>query len=1366
MEKGNNNHLNRLTKLQKMVKYGKSDKAVKERKFMKNHIKALIMTAAVLTVATAMTVSCMAYDNTSNTQAMNELQSRADAYYEKVGGVTTEAETDTYNAVKVYIDRIDALRQATDRDTSAQMALEGKRGAAAGILSWIYFSHREEIDGLTDEDESVIGDEYRRQSEVIDKAEWDFFEGNGVTACYTRLLVEIYSRKIEALRVFDNGNQLVDKIIDLSQGQVMSRCAYSESFGEDAENCKIYYAEVSAKVRLQTLRDRTIEELRAVAESVYPDEEFDMRTEGRYAPFFSALNDGALQEAYVDGDVGDGEVSVVFNNALLSAVTEILALPDPVGEYKKAYHTGLCATVSDRVDIANAKAPAEQVAIADLFLNYSLGLLQAEAKDELSAYGDSIGRDAVLNIVILEYTGDVNSRGILDNTADSDAVEEELLSAKKRCVWYDTYRMSLERIKGYLGEGSDKAREAKVLYYAVDGKIKAGERQGDGDIAEALATDIAEMRAVVDRAEAEKFTVDHKAIIEKVDVRVSDKSALISAMTAADELGEGAQKFLSDILISLGEKYKKVTVEEMTSYVTEDGAKELRQSATYRLSVLVNALSSNNGAGDLTLKAMMAEADHYLEKAKNVKAVLDSYCFDYLEGGNEFFGKDTEKLVSDGIGEIISATDNGEGQRAEACILKIKRAAALEDIFAVAKGYEEIGQIPSILASAKTEIVSCLTDGDIKAYGTEKVAHISEIVRVFELNRASESIKDRVGEIKAKIDAYVYVDGNKRAELLTALEGINTESSELLSAAADGQGVKNTLSGLLIRLSEFEVGAENCELLGCLSYARGEIDNALGKREYYTEENFVRAQNLAVAFGSELSEAGSIKEYLEILGRALSEIGAVENLLDTAKREGREKLDALYEKLMKKKNCYSAKGLAELEEIYTHSITELSALQVLPTEAQKARELADERMKLMRAVRLQVIYTSDGILATQNEPIYPEDHLVSEKGYIGSVWTEGGIPSDARLTINPVSAENISDIIKKAAKNKSILVSGSVASSNIVKALKRGSAIMGMKIDVGNMTLDGGKYRVSVLLPAGIDPSEILGVILVREDGSVEFFEALSEGALLEFESDRFSNYYVIGKGSVDLLPLIICLSVIVFCELCVLALLIIRRRRAKDPLYGIIPAPFMLAAAYRPAGGNIIAAVLGVAAVGLLGAISYLAYLELRAVKRRKNNSESELPEKKKTAIVSVTADREVAPRETVEEKSEKLREIMDSVSVEAAESLMSDTEAKSLQRQSNEGYEDTEIYHGEKKTEINIDIISQNFADGETVTLNSLKEKKLVPQSAGRVKILARGVLDKRLRVVAQDFSDAAIKMILLTGGEAIVTYSASEQSEKRKK
>ncbi|MBQ8849743.1 MAG: uL15 family ribosomal protein, partial [Clostridia bacterium] len=121
-----------------------------------------------------------------------------------------------------------------------------------------------------------------------------------------------------------------------------------------------------------------------------------------------------------------------------------------------------------------------------------------------------------------------------------------------------------------------------------------------------------------------------------------------------------------------------------------------------------------------------------------------------------------------------------------------------------------------------------------------------------------------------------------------------------------------------------------------------------------------------------------------------------------------------------------------------------------------------------------------------------------------------------------------------------------------------------------------------------------------------------------------------------------------------------------------------------------------------------------------------------------------------------------MESVTVDEAESLMSDSEAHRLQEE-NIGYVDTEVYSGTKKTEVNIDTISLAFSDGDTVTLNTLKEKKLVPKNAGHVKILARGSLDKKLTVVAQDFSDAALKMILLTGGEAVVTYPSAERGGK---
>ncbi|MBQ8407554.1 MAG: uL15 family ribosomal protein [Clostridia bacterium] len=73
-------------------------------------------------------------------------------------------------------------------------------------------------------------------------------------------------------------------------------------------------------------------------------------------------------------------------------------------------------------------------------------------------------------------------------------------------------------------------------------------------------------------------------------------------------------------------------------------------------------------------------------------------------------------------------------------------------------------------------------------------------------------------------------------------------------------------------------------------------------------------------------------------------------------------------------------------------------------------------------------------------------------------------------------------------------------------------------------------------------------------------------------------------------------------------------------------------------------------------------------------------------------------------------------------------------------------------KKCIINIDILSEHFATGETVNLDTLKAKGLLPQKADFVKVLARGMLDKALTVEAQDFSADAIKMIILTGGKVI--------------
>ena len=106
----------------------------------------------------------------------------------------------------------------------------------------------------------------------------------------------------------------------------------------------------------------------------------------------------------------------------------------------------------------------------------------------------------------------------------------------------------------------------------------------------------------------------------------------------------------------------------------------------------------------------------------------------------------------------------------------------------------------------------------------------------------------------------------------------------------------------------------------------------------------------------------------------------------------------------------------------------------------------------------------------------------------------------------------------------------------------------------------------------------------------------------------------------------------------------------------------------------------------------------------------------------------------------------IRDEVSVAEADALFSDDVAKMAMKHV------TREHIGNKKTYINLDTICENFEDGATVNLAALKEKKLVPADIGRIKILARGRMTKQMTIEADDFSMQAIKMIVLTGGEAV--------------
>ena len=104
--------------------------------------------------------------------------------------------------------------------------------------------------------------------------------------------------------------------------------------------------------------------------------------------------------------------------------------------------------------------------------------------------------------------------------------------------------------------------------------------------------------------------------------------------------------------------------------------------------------------------------------------------------------------------------------------------------------------------------------------------------------------------------------------------------------------------------------------------------------------------------------------------------------------------------------------------------------------------------------------------------------------------------------------------------------------------------------------------------------------------------------------------------------------------------------------------------------------------------------------------------------------------------------------VDVERADTLITDSIAKTLIHT-----EDAPIFtEGKKRFCINVDDLSKCFDPNERVDVNILKSRGIIPGDVGYLKILGRGTLEKPLRVYANAFSLTAVKMIVLTGGEAV--------------
>lgn len=133
-------------------------------------------------------------------------------------------------------------------------------------------------------------------------------------------------------------------------------------------------------------------------------------------------------------------------------------------------------------------------------------------------------------------------------------------------------------------------------------------------------------------------------------------------------------------------------------------------------------------------------------------------------------------------------------------------------------------------------------------------------------------------------------------------------------------------------------------------------------------------------------------------------------------------------------------------------------------------------------------------------------------------------------------------------------------------------------------------------------------------------------------------------------------------------------------------------------------------------------------------------------TVLAPINTQGERESQECATEEEQPLETLL-AVDESYANNLISDSVAKSLIGEDDEAVETD----GKRRCILNLDTISENFSAGETVNINDFKKKGLIAPDARYVKILARGVIDKPITILANSFSLSAVKMIALTGGSA---------------
>ncbi len=1294
------------------------------------------------------------------------------------------------------------------RPLTAEIDLAFAKARAAGKLAWIYHYNIAEISNA----ESILFLQtlYESYANDIDKS-----VDAAVLNAYSDRISSDMNRSVfrqKTANLAKDGDSVQATAIILEAVDGMEHISSTDLFGE---NFKIIYDSARQKLELQRGRDSATAQMKEIFAAVRPGESYNDNkiaatltyrlknaesvseinmamcdtlaeltatdeSEKYTYEYISRLNEQVSDTVIKANKIGKvGEFSSIFKGHTLESkraytkdrIAELIFKKgDPNDSELKAIES-LFNGASGRVDACDTQSALEGE------------LIRAEYRKKLwSALTDT---RKSLSIVLGKYDSSTFSQR-LDASYDKSALSIDKLASSSADLRGDCEAL----LKSGKESLSSILNEAKAERFLLDNKdiIKkpAEELDNNDDVylKAALADYIyleSEVRAAL-ASQINSIAEKYKIILSKKirslcgdDAFFQDICEIICAelnslpTISIDDFYNNTDLVLKKAytLQVINSYYRDVTSREEYSLFSSE-EKDVLSSACKQASEELGAADiSKTDVFEVTLSEIASRAKLSLDRTSQYARVRISAA----SSTNE----EITKILAEALTKINACTDKSEMVAiADSSIFKIQRYLTIDEIALRSKEYQDLlasmsfleesessGYINSIksLTSAATGEAGLAENITVLSFVWNKfIEGIDEVVASangIDLARGIEhysALADKKLEsLKIEIRGLVYLKSESCDEYLNSLTLLHANFKSDISTCKTSEDIKSlydeTLAGFDLAKNSAE--AENLKEYKIIIEAQ--LESLKNVEAKYSAENYNKIISIIEESKENLATCKSLEECTSLLDSTKERIAEVNDLLDDARDSATAILNALLESCKKEPLLYSAENLERIETICNESlnaINEFESIEDIPA----LNTALEEGLALIKRIPRDRIFTSESAFGITDEGAkYPDGYDMSI-GYLASITAPNGISSEATLSVIGITPDkDIKSIIRAAAKKSALKIYGS-APDNTLKLLKQCDVAQGLNINLSVVTADASAYTLRLLLTEDLRDENVLGIVYVGSDGSVEFFSAQRSDMLLTAKLSRLGEFYIVCENTVNLSGLIIFLIILLIFELVALCFFIFlrknRTRKEPDMLpdsfnYAFAPLiPFSLLRV-TPSGAVGITLVLSVAALTLGFGVALLARAELGALKKQ---NQAPQPQRSATPDQKRLAKRDVL---LLKEKTYLLEE-KKRQPVYCATAPEREPHNAFIER------EDTpsKVYEqsAQHKAEINLDVIAEKFTSGELVTPEALKRKRLIPKKTDYVKILARGRLEKPLLIEAHDFSRAAEEMLIAAGGEAI--------------